>query len=160
MELVKLPNYQSLDPVEFLYECLVSEAARRQTRKVATRNKKSACFYPDACIENTLYAPDRNLNRGLIERLAACVFVALTDGRQCFPAANTVAPQVKLVPVSTFIYRAYMSKSKKKTVVRVKLPRTRNLIAKALCSDRQFQGRIFVNKKKELPKFDWRKDIG
>ena len=34
MELVKLPNYQSLDPVEFLYECLVSEAARRQTRKV------------------------------------------------------------------------------------------------------------------------------
>ena len=104
MELVKLPNYQSLDPVEFLYECLVSEAARRQTRKVATRIKKSACFYPDACIENTLYAPDRNLNRGLIERLAACVFVALTDGRQCFPAANTVAPQVKLVPVSTFIY--------------------------------------------------------
>jgi hypothetical protein len=53
-----------------------------------------------------------------------------------------------------------MSKSKKKTVVRVKLPRTRNLIAKALCSDRQFQGRIFVNSKKELPKFDWRKDIG
>lgn len=31
MELVKLPNYQSLDPGEFLYECLVSEAARRQT---------------------------------------------------------------------------------------------------------------------------------
>lgn len=53
-----------------------------------------------------------------------------------------------------------MSRSKKKTVVRVKLPRTRNLIAKALCSDRQFQGRIFVNRKKELPKFDWRKDIG
>lgn len=53
-----------------------------------------------------------------------------------------------------------MSKSKKKTVVRVKLPRTRNLIAKVLCSDRQFQGRIFVNRKKELPKFDWRKDIG
>lgn len=39
MKLVKLPNYQSLDPVEFLYECLVSEAARRQTRKVATRIK-------------------------------------------------------------------------------------------------------------------------
>lgn len=75
------------------------------------------------------------------------------------PAANTVAPQVKLVLVSTYI-EAYMSKSKKKTVVRVKLPRTRNLIAKALCSDRQFQGRIFVNRKKELPKFDWRKDIG
>lgn len=75
------------------------------------------------------------------------------------PAANTVAPQVKLVLVSTYI-EAYMSKSKKKTVVRVKLPRTRNLIAKALCSDRQFQGRIFVNRKKELPKFDWREDIG
>lgn len=75
------------------------------------------------------------------------------------PAANTVATQVKLVLVSTYI-EAYMSKSKKKTVVRVKLPRTRNLIAKALCSDRQFQGRIFVNRKKELPKFDWRKDIG
>ena len=53
-----------------------------------------------------------------------------------------------------------MSKSKKKTVVRVKLPRTRNLIANALCSDRQFQGLIFVYRKKELPKFDWRKDIG
>ena len=72
LELGKLPNYQSLDPVEFLYECLTSEAARRQTRKVAARSKKSACFYPDACIENTLYAPDRKLNRGLIERLASC----------------------------------------------------------------------------------------
>ena len=81
MELVKLPNYQSLDPVEFLYECLVSEAARRQTRKVATQIKKSACFYPDACIENTLYAPDRNLNRGLIERLAGCDWIR--NGEHC-----------------------------------------------------------------------------
>lgn len=76
----------------------------KANEKGCDTDQKSACFYPDACIENTLYAPDRNLNRGLIERLAACVFVALTDGRQCFPAANTVAPQVKLVPVSTFIY--------------------------------------------------------
>lgn len=30
LKLVKLPNYRSLDPVEFLYECLTSEAARRQ----------------------------------------------------------------------------------------------------------------------------------
>lgn len=81
MELVKLPNHQSLDPVEFLYECLVSEAARRQTRKVATRIKKSACFYPDACIENTLYAPDRNLNRRLIERLAGCDWIR--NGEHC-----------------------------------------------------------------------------
>lgn len=81
MELVKLSNYQSLDPVEFLYECLVSEAARRQTRKVATQIKKSACFYPDACIENTLYAPDRNLNRGLIERLAGCDWIR--NGEHC-----------------------------------------------------------------------------
>lgn len=29
LELVQLPNYQSLDPVEFLYECLTSEVARR-----------------------------------------------------------------------------------------------------------------------------------
>lgn len=42
LELVKLPNYRSLDPVEFLYECLMSEVARWQTRKVATRIKKSA----------------------------------------------------------------------------------------------------------------------
>ncbi len=28
LELVKLPNYQSLDPVEFLYECLMSEVAQ------------------------------------------------------------------------------------------------------------------------------------
>ena len=28
LELVKLPNYQSLDPVEFLYECLMSEMAQ------------------------------------------------------------------------------------------------------------------------------------
>lgn len=81
LELVKLPNYQSLDPVAFLYECLTSEAARRQTRKVATRIKKSACFYPDACIENTLYAPDRNLNRGLIERLASCDWIR--NGEHC-----------------------------------------------------------------------------
>lgn len=77
MELVKLPNYQSLDPVEFLYECLESEAARRQTRKVATRIKKSACFYPDAC----LYAPDCNLNRGLIERLTGCDWIR--NGEHC-----------------------------------------------------------------------------
>ncbi len=81
LELVKLLNYQSLDPVEFLYECLASEAARRQTRKVATRSKKSACFYPDACIENTLYAPDRKLNRGLIDRLACCDWIR--HGEHC-----------------------------------------------------------------------------
>ena len=28
LELVKLPNNQSIDPVEFLYECLTSEAAQ------------------------------------------------------------------------------------------------------------------------------------
>lgn len=28
LELVKLSNYQSLDPVEFLYECLMSEVAQ------------------------------------------------------------------------------------------------------------------------------------
>lgn len=39
LEFVKLPNCQSLDQVEFLYKCLTSEAARRQTRQVATRIK-------------------------------------------------------------------------------------------------------------------------
>lgn len=29
LEFVKLPNCQSLDSVEFLYECLTSEVARR-----------------------------------------------------------------------------------------------------------------------------------
>ena len=53
-----------------------------------------------------------------------------------------------------------MSKTKKKTVVKVKIPRTRNLIAKALCSGRQFQSRPFVNRKKMPAKFDWRKEIG
>lgn len=53
-----------------------------------------------------------------------------------------------------------MSKTKKKTVVKVKIPRTRNLIAKALCSCRQFQSRPFVNRKKMPAKFDWRKEIG
>ena len=28
LELVKLSNYQSLDPVEFLYECLMSKVAQ------------------------------------------------------------------------------------------------------------------------------------
>ena len=28
LELVKLSNYQSLDPVEFLYECLMNEVAQ------------------------------------------------------------------------------------------------------------------------------------
>lgn len=51
-----------------------------------------------------------------------------------------------------------MSKTKKKTVVKVKVPRT--LIAKALCSGRQFQSRPFVNRKKMPAKFDWRKEIG
>ena len=47
-----------------------------------------------------------------------------------------------------------MSKTKKKTVVKVKVPRTRNLIAKALCSGRQFQSRPFVNRKKMPAKLD------
>lgn len=97
MELVKLPNYQSLDPVEFLYECLVSEAARRQTRKVATRIKKSACFYPDACIENTLYAPDRNLNRRLIERLAGCDWIR--NGEHCVITGATGSGKTWLASV-------------------------------------------------------------
>lgn len=46
LELDKLPNYRSLDLVEFLYECLVNEAARRQTRKVATRIKKISMLLP------------------------------------------------------------------------------------------------------------------
>lgn len=28
LKLVKLPNYRSLDPVEFLYECLMSKVAQ------------------------------------------------------------------------------------------------------------------------------------
>ena len=46
LELVKLLNYQSSDLVEFLYDCLTSEAARRQTRKVATRIKKLSMLLP------------------------------------------------------------------------------------------------------------------
>ncbi len=89
LELVKLPNDQSSDPVEFLYECLTSEAARRQTRKVATRIKKSACFNPDTCIENTFYAPDRNLNQGLIERLAGCDWIR--NGERCVITGATAS---------------------------------------------------------------------
>ncbi len=89
LELVKLQNYRSLDPVDLLYECLMSGAARRQTRKVATRIKKSACFYLYARIENTLYAPDRNLNRGLIERLASCDWIR--HGEHCVITGATVS---------------------------------------------------------------------
>ncbi len=51
-----------------------------------------------------------------------------------------------------------MKKNKKKTVVEVKLPRSRNLVTKALCSDRRFQSRTFASKKHKLEKFDWRKE--
>ena len=43
MELVKLPNYQSVDPVEFLYECFVSEAARRLS-SVEQRKPQNALY--------------------------------------------------------------------------------------------------------------------
>ena len=56
--------------------------------------------------------------------------------------------------------RNQYEQNQKKTVVKVKIPRTRNLIAKALCSGRQFQSRPFVNRKKMPAKFDWRKEIG
>ena len=74
------------------------------------------------------------------------------------PAAFVDAPEVNLV--LNHLRRNNMSKTKKKTVVKVKVPRTRNLIAKALCSGRQFQSRPFVNRKKMPAKFDWRKEIG
>ena len=52
-------------------------------------DQKSACFYPDACIENTLYAPDRNLNRGLSERLASCDWIR--NGEHCVITGATVS---------------------------------------------------------------------
>ena len=44
-------------------------------------------LHPDACIENTLYAPDRNLNRGLIERLAGCDWIR--NGEHCVITSAT-----------------------------------------------------------------------
>lgn len=48
---------------------------------------------------------------------------------------------------------------KKKLKVKIKVPRPRNLITKALCSDRRFQGRAFESRKKVLPSFDWKKEL-
>ncbi len=52
-----------------------------------------------------------------------------------------------------------MKKYKKKSVMKIKVPRPRNLITKAMCSDRHFQGRTIASKKKMLKPFDWRKEL-
>ena len=53
----------------------------------------------------------------------------------------------------------FMKRTRKKISIKIKTARPRNLIAKALCSERRFQVRTFKDKKKELPKFDWRKAV-
>lgn len=87
VELINDPNYVNIDPVEFMYECLITEAARRQTRKLATQIKKSCSFYPDACIEKVLYHPDRCLNRAYVERLASCDWIR--NGEHCIITGAT-----------------------------------------------------------------------
>lgn len=87
LELVNDPGYTNLDPVEFMYECLLSEAARRQTRKLATQIKKTCSFYPDACIERVLYLPERGLSQAFVERLAICDWIR--NGEHCIITGAT-----------------------------------------------------------------------
>lgn len=53
----------------------------KANEKGCDADQKISMLHPDACIENTLYAPDRNLNRGLIERLAGCDWIR--NGEHC-----------------------------------------------------------------------------
>lgn len=47
---------------------------------------------------------------------------------------------------------------KKKLTVKGKLPKQRNPVAFALCTQGQFKNKVFRNRKKEVAKFDWRKE--
>lgn len=47
---------------------------------------------------------------------------------------------------------------KKKLIVKGKLPKQRNPVAFALCTQGQFKNKVFRNRKKEVAKFDWRKE--
>lgn len=47
---------------------------------------------------------------------------------------------------------------KKKLTIKGKLPKQRNPVAFALCTQGQFKGKVFRNRKKEVAKFDWRKE--
>ena len=53
----------------------------KANEKGCDADQKISMLHPDACIENTLYAPDRNLNRGLIERLVGCDWIR--NGEHC-----------------------------------------------------------------------------
>lgn len=47
---------------------------------------------------------------------------------------------------------------KKKLIVKGKLPKQRNPVTFALCTQGQFKNKVFRNRKKEVAKFDWRKE--
>ena len=47
---------------------------------------------------------------------------------------------------------------KKKLMIKGKLPKQRNPVAFALCTQGQFKSKVFRNRKKEVAKFDWRKE--
>lgn len=47
---------------------------------------------------------------------------------------------------------------KKKLTIKGKLPKQRNPVAFALCTQGQFKNKVFRNRKKEVAKFDWRKE--
>jgi DNA replication protein DnaC len=52
------------------------EWQRRNSNRISRLLKKASLGIPDACIENILYIPDRNLDKGQIASLGSCSYIA------------------------------------------------------------------------------------
>ncbi len=50
-------------------------------------------------------------------------------------------------------------RKKKKMLIKGTAPKPRNPIARIMCTDSRFKTRAFKNKKKDLKKFDWHKEL-
>ena len=49
-------------------------------------------------------------------------------------------------------------RKQKRILLKGKIPKTRNPVARALCTDSRFQTKTFKNKKKILKKYNWKKE--
>jgi DNA replication protein DnaC len=75
---MKSSEYDTL-PFHERFSLLVeAEYLRKQNSRISLRHKKAAFAQRDACIEGIDYAPDRNINKDSILKLASCSYV----GRQ------------------------------------------------------------------------------
>lgn len=74
-EILEDSAYDGMTFEEKVKEMLDAEANARTDRKIAKLNKEANFKIPDACVEEIIYLPDRNLDKDRITRLASCKWI-------------------------------------------------------------------------------------